>query len=65
MYHDSVKLESVCGLFVGSRAFSRQRPRSGRTRERREIERERESLSGELRGGGAVEERRGGLEVGR
>lgn len=41
MYHDSVKLESVCGLFVGSRAFSRQRPRSGRTRERREIERER------------------------
>lgn len=52
MYHDSVKLESVCGLFVGSRAFSRQRPRSGRTRERREIERESVGRVARRRGGG-------------
>lgn len=48
---DSVKLESVCGLFVGLRAFSRQRPRSGAARadERKKRERERVSLSGVVR----------------
>lgn len=63
---DSVKLESVCGLFVGLRAFSRQRPRSGAARadERKKRERERASESvgsreKEARGAVEVEERRG------
>lgn len=61
---DSVKLESVCGLFVGLRAFSRQRPRSGAARadERKKRERESESVGSrekEARGAVEVEERRG------